>query len=257
MIAKTLLSLLPVFFGLAQSEDPQWQLVWSDEFDDQGKPDPARWGYQLGDLHKNNELQYYRRENAWVEDGQLVIESRKESFEGMNYTSASLQTRQTANWLYGKVEVRAKLPTGRGMWPAIWMLGTNISEVGWPGCGEIDIMENVGFDADRIHANIHTAAYNHVAKTGKGNSILVDAPFQQFHVYSVEWFPDRIDFFVDQRHYFTFRNEGTGFATWPFDKPQFLIINAAVGGWGAQEGMDDSIFPQRFFIDYVRVYAAR
>lgn len=242
--------------GLSPERDG-WTLVWSDEFEEEGLPDPGRWSYEEGFI-RNEELQYYTRarpENARVEDGHLVIEARRESYREGEYTSASLTTRGKASWRYGRVEVRAKLPTGRGMWPAIWMLGTNIDEVGWPECGEIDIMENVGFDPDRIHANVHTEAFNHVLGTNKGASIEVPDPHADFHVYAIEWFPDHIDFFVDDRRYFTFENNGGGTAEWPFDRPHYLIINAAIGGgWGGQQGVDDSIFPQRYYVDYVRVY---
>jgi beta-glucanase (GH16 family) len=135
------------------------------------------------------------------------------------------------------------------------MLGTNIDAVGWPECGEIDIMEYVGFAPDTIHANIHTEAFNHVDGTAKGSSIHVEAPDEAFHTYAIEWTPDKIDFFVDEQNYFTFENTGEGIAEWPFDQPFYLILNAAVGGsWGGQEGIDDAIFPQPYRIDYVRVY---
>lgn len=235
----------------------EWRLVWADEFDYTGLPDIQKWDYEVGFI-RNNEKQYYtlrRLENARVEDGMLIIEARKESYKGAEYTSASLISRGSGEWTYGRVEVRAKLPTGKGMWPAIWMLGTNIDTVGWPKCGEIDIMENVGFDPERIHGNIHTLAYNHVKKTNKGNSIIVAKPYENFYVYAIEWYPDRIDFFVDDRKYFTFKNEGKGVDVWPYDQPQYLILNIAVGGsWGGQQGIDDRIFPQRMLIDYVRVY---
>ena len=234
----------------------RWELVWADEFDYQGVPDPARWTYEEGFI-RNNEKQFYTRrpENARVENGTLVIEARKEKFQNAEYTSASVTTSGKASWRYGRIEVRAKLPSGRGMWPAIWTLGTNIKQVGWPECGEIDIMENVGFDPDTIHGNVHTKAFNHVMGTNKGARIHVPNPHQDFHVYAVEWFPNRIDFFVDGRMYFTFENTGGGTAEWPFNQEQYLILNTAIGGaWGGQRGIDDSVFPQRFLIDYVRVY---
>lgn len=146
-----------------------WELSWADEFEYEGLPDSSKWSYENGYI-RNNELQYYtkrRSKNARVENGTLIIEFRKDNYSGHSYTSASLHTRNKAEWQYAKIEVRAKLPTGRGMWPAIWMLGTNIDEVGWPACGEIDIMENVGFDPDVVHANIHTEAYNHTKGTNK------------------------------------------------------------------------------------------
>ena len=250
-----------------------WKLVWSDEFDKPGLPDSSKWTYEVGFI-RNNEQQFYtqaRTENARIEDGKLVIEARKEQFKNPNYdptakgkgtrnrefaqyTSASLTTRGKASWTYGRIEVRAKLPSGRGTWPAIWTLGTNRT-AGWPACGEIDIMEFVGYEPDIIHANIHTKKYNHVLKTGKGNKLTVTKASEEFHTYAVEWFPDHMDFFVDNQKYFTFKNEGTGSDVWPYDKDQYLILNLAIGGsWGGQKGIDDAIFPQRYYIDYVRVY---
>lgn len=238
-------------------EAPGWELVWSDEFDRDGLPDPEKWDYEEGFI-RNEEKQYYTRaraENARVEGGVLVIEGRKEPYENAEYTSASLITKGKAEWTYGRFEVRAKLPTGRGTWPAIWMLGANIDEVGWPTCGEIDIMENVGFDPTTIHANIHTHAYNHVLRTNRGDKVTVEAPSEEFHVYTAEWTPERIDFYVDDTRYFHFANEGTGPAAWPFDQPHYLILNLAIGGlWGGLRGIDDEAFPHRYEIDYVRVY---
>ncbi len=243
-----------------QPEDPQWQLSWSDEFNGSGLLDSAKWNYEEGFI-RNQEKQYYTRarvENARQEDGCLVIESRKEDFKDGHYTSASVITAGRQSFLYGRIEVRAKLPTGKGTWPAIWMLGDSIRQIGWPACGEIDIMENVGYDPQRIHANIHTTAYNHVKKTGKGASILADKPWETFHLYALEWYEDRLEFFFDNHHYFTFKNEGTGSEVWPFDKPHYLILNTAIGGaWGGQQGIDDAIFPQKFLIDYVRIYTQK
>jgi beta-glucanase (GH16 family) len=252
-----------------------WQLVWSDEFERDGLPDPAKWSYEEGFV-RNRELQYYtagRPQNARVENGQLIIESRREQFpnpryradaperrwqerrEHADYTSASLTTRGRADWTYGRIEVRAKLPSGRGTWPAIWMLGTNISEVGWPACGEIDIMEYVGHDPGVVHAYVHTRGYNHTRGNGRGTRIALPNAEKEFHVHALEWTPERLDFFVDDRKFYTLENDGTGVDSWPFDAPHYLILNLAIGGaWGGQQGIDDSIFPQRYSIDYVRVY---
>jgi beta-glucanase (GH16 family) len=258
-----------IFLALAllagSTHGDEWKLVWSDEFDVDGRPDPAKWGFEEGFV-RNHEAQFYTPKNARVERGVLVIEAHKEHLAGpatrkgrgraeAEYTSASLTTKGKAAWTYGKVEVRAKLPTGRGTWPAIWLLGQDIDKAGWPKCGEIDVMENVGFDPDTIHVNIHTERYNHVRKTNKGAQLKVEKPYANFHVYAIEWSPKAIDFFVDDRKVFTFENEGTGPASWPFDRPHFLILNVALGGdWGGQKGMDDAIFPQRMEVDYVRIY---
>ena len=255
----------------------EWSLVWSDEFNHDGPPDTGKWSHEEGFI-RNRELQYYTSSpaNARVADGTLIIEARKERHQNASYnpndkpgrranwrrtrefadyTSASLITRGKASWRYGRIEVRAKLPTGRGMWPAIWLLGDDIGTVGWPACGEIDVMEYVGFDPDTIHANVHTRKYNHVQKTSKGAKIVIPKPYEDFHVYVVEWDANRITIFVDNKKYFCFVNEGTGTDAWPFDKKLYLILNIAVGGdWGGRHGIDDGIFPQRMTVDYVRVY---
>ncbi len=235
---------------------PGWTLVFADEFDTAGVLDPAKWGHEIGYI-RNDEKQYYtsRSENARAEGGNLVIEGRKEVYQSYGYTSASINTLGRFEFLYGRVEVRAKLPTGNGAWPAIWMLGTNRLQAGWPACGEIDIMENVGFDPLRIHASVHTAAYNHTIGTQKTAIVTIANPWEDFHVYAMEWYADHIDVFVDGQKYFTFRNEGTGSRAWPFDKPQYLLVNLAIGGsWGGQKGIDDSRFPHRYLVDYVRIY---
>ncbi len=244
--------------GQETSENSGPKLVWSDEFDYEGLPDPAKWNYEEGML-RNNEAQFYTREderNARVRDGFLTIEARKDEDGRAAYSSASLITFGKKTFRYGRIEVRAKVPVGKGTWPAIWMLGENIGEVDWPACGEIDIMENVGFDSLRVHGNIHTEAFNHVKNTNKGNSILVEKPWETFHVYSVDWRADSIQFFVDDQKYFTYvKPENATLAEWPFDNPHYLILNLAIGGgWGGQQGIDDSRFPHQFIIDYVRVY---
>ncbi|MGV3617485.1 MAG: glycoside hydrolase family 16 protein [Fimbriimonas sp.] len=233
-----------------------WKLAWSDEFDKAGRPDPAKWGYETGFI-RNNEAQFYtkdRSENARIEGGKLVIEARKDNFENHPISSASLHTSGKKEFKYGKFEIRAKLPKGRGTWPAIWMLGNDIEKVGWPKCGELDIMEHVGFDPNKVHFNIHTKAYNHVRKTGKGAAIDFPTP-EEWHVYGMEWYPDRVDFFLDGKKTFSFAKEKDDKDVWPFDKPHYLIINLAIGGgWGGEKGVDDGIFPARYEIDYVRYY---
>jgi beta-glucanase (GH16 family) len=234
-----------------------WTLVFADEFDHAGSLDGSKWGYELGYI-RNGEKQFYtsRPENVRIEDGTLVIEARKEPWQGFGYTSASVNTMGRFQFTYGRVEVRAKIPTGAGTWPAAWMLGVNRSEVGWPTCGEIDIMENVGFDPRRIVGTIHTAAYNHTKGTQKSANVELQAPWEDFHLYAMEWYPDHLDIFVDGQKYFTFTNDGSDDTkTWPFNKPQYLLLNLAIGGsWGGQQGIDDTTFPHRYVIDYVRIY---
>ncbi len=250
-----------------------WQLVWSDEFDRAGLPDPARWGYEEGFV-RNEEAQYYTRgrlENARIENSLLIIEARREPFRNPLHqpdsddwrlsrasatcTSASISTQHKASWTYGRFEVRAQLPRGRGVWPAAWMLGTNIETVNWPRCGEIDIMEYVGYQPDTIHATMHAAEFDAPHRVHMGSNTIVPAPYDAFHVYAIEWDHERIACFVDDRLYYTFVNDGKGEDSWPFDAPQYLILNLAIGGgWGGREGIDDAIFPQRYLVDYVRVY---
>lgn len=241
--------------------DPtRWKLVWSEEFDKAGQPDPTVWSREEGYL-RNKEAQYYtadRPENARVENGKLVIEARSDNWEGKPITSASVLTRGKKTFLYGRIEVRAKIPTGRGTWPAIWLLGEDVKKVGWPACGEIDIMENVGFDPAKIHGNVHCAAYNHMKKNNKGNTLPADAPWEGFHTYAIEWYQDRIEFFYDDTRYFVYKKESDDPAAWPFAKPEYLILNFAVGGaWGGSKGIDEKLLPQRFEIDYVRYYQAK
>jgi beta-glucanase (GH16 family) len=235
-----------------------YQQVWSDEFDYNGLPDSTKWNYDVGgNGWGNNELEYYtskRSENARVENGNLVIEVRKESMMGMNYTSARLLTKGKMSWQYGKIEVRAKLPRGRGTWPAIWMLG-DTNPLKWPDDGEVDIMEHVGFDQGVIHGSIHCKKYNWPAGTQKTATIPIMDCSDSFHVYTIEWDKAAIKLSVDSTTYISFSNEHSGYDAWPFDNKLFLILNIAVGGnWGGQQGVDDSIWPQQMLIDYVRVY---
>ncbi|MTI21326.1 glycoside hydrolase family 16 protein [Fulvivirga sp. RKSG066] len=246
-----------------QQDEGEGQLVWSDEFDYQGQPNSNLWDYSIGDGCPtlcgwgNNELQYYtsNNKNIRVADGKLIIEAHKENVNGKSYSSARINSKNKGDWKYGTIEVKAKLPEGRGTWPAIWMLPTNWSYGGWPKSGEIDIMEHVGYDQGNIHGTVHTEAYNHLLGTQKGDSIELASASEKFHIYSVNWSPEKIDFLVDGEVYNTFTNDETGSAAWPFDQPFYLIMNIAVGGnWGGKHGIDDSIWPQHMEIDYVRVY---
>ena len=235
--------------------------VWQDEFDYSGKPDPKKWSYALGDHGwGNNELENYtdRSENARVENGNLIIEAIKEKSGKRDYSSARLVTKEKGDFLYGKFEIKAKLPKGLGTWPAIWMLATSntYGNKGWPDNGEIDIMEHVGFDQNKIHGNIHTKAFNHSIGTNKGNNVLIDKASDAFHIYGCEWTPDFVAILVDGNEYFRFTKESSyQWQQWPFDKPFHFLLNIAVGGnWGGQKGVDDSVFPQKMEVDYIRVY---
>lgn len=241
-----------------------YDLVWSDEFDYEGFPDESKWGYDVGGSGwGNNELQYYTKgENVAVKDGYLTIEARKEEYEGMNYTSSRLITKGKGDWLYGKVEVKAKLPSGLGTWPAIWMLPTDWEYGGWPASGEIDIMEHVGYDQDVVHATVHTQSYYHGIGTQKGASKRVEGVSDDFHVYSIEWLPDKIMGYVDGELYYTFDpnqyKSTPTFKEWPFDKRFHLLLNIAFGGnWGGAQGIDENIFPTQMVVDYVRVYQSK
>eukprot|EP00928_Gymnodinium_smaydae_P082579 TRINITY_DN65903_c0_g1_i1.p1 TRINITY_DN65903_c0_g1~~TRINITY_DN65903_c0_g1_i1.p1 ORF type:complete len:415 (+),score=27.52 TRINITY_DN65903_c0_g1_i1:40-1284(+) len=239
--------------------DPD-HLVWSDEFDYTGPPDPQKWSFDIGGHgFGNNELQYYTdsKENAWVENNTLRIRAVKEPFENRSYTSAKLFTKGFASWQYGRVEVRLKLPTARGSWPAAWMLPFNSYLGDWPKCGEIDIMEHVGMDTGNVHGTVHTDSYNHMRGTQVGR--VVPLSLTEWHTYGIIWTPDGIDFVVDGKRYHHFPNDKRGdTATWPFDQPFYLILNIAVGGdWGGQKGVDADAFSgdgQTLEVSWVRVY---
>ncbi|MBL7833922.1 MAG: glycoside hydrolase family 16 protein [Cyclobacteriaceae bacterium] len=235
------------------------RLVWSDEFSNPGAPDTSKWSYDLGGHGwGNNELQYYTNDarNVRVENGNLVIEARKDSFENKAYTSSRIISKHKGDWLYGRIEVRARLPKGKGTWPAIWMLSTDWKYGDWPASGEIDIMEHVGYDPEVVHGTIHTEAYNHVKQTQKEGKITVTGAQDDFHIYAVDWREDKMEFFVDNKLYHTVeRDPKDDFKGWPFDQKFHLLMNIAVGGnWGGKEGVDESIWPQQMIVDYVRVY---
>lgn len=247
---------------------PGYRVVWADEFDVDGLPDPTRWTYDtdrnaLG--WYNHELQYYalaRPENSQVAGGSLLITARKEDLStaglkdwgGQGYSSARLVTRGNAQWTYGFVEIRAKLPCGRGSWPALWTLSAPPQQA-WPDDGELDIMEHVGFDPGVIHATAHTLSYNHTRNNARHATTTVADACTAFHKYQLTWTANQIKVGVDDRNYYQYSNDGSGNSEWPFDSPQYLIFNIAVGGdWGGQRGVDDSIFPIQMAVDYARVY---
>ncbi|CDR30859.1 Beta-glucanase precursor [Acholeplasma oculi] len=243
-----------------------YELVWSDEFDYEGLPDSTKWNYDVGGHGwGNNELQFYTStQNASVSNGILTIEARKEDYPSTenkthSWTSARMVTRNKGDFKWGRIEVSAKLPTGKGTWPAIWMLPTNWSYGDWPNSGEIDIMEHVGYDQNKIHASIHTEAYNHVKGTQKSGQKVIPTASTEFHVYSVEWFPDQMIFSIDGEPYFTF--DPFRFVSepknrhWPFDRKFHLLLNIAIGGnWGAAQGMDPDLNYAKMEVDYVRIY---
>jgi beta-glucanase (GH16 family) len=235
------------------------KLVWSDEFNSGTRPDTTKWAYDIGTGSNgwgNNEAQYYTGDstNARIENGSLIIEARKESKGGKGYTSARLLTQGKASWTYGRIEIRAKLPKGVGTWPAIWMLGDNINTVGWPTCGEIDIMEHVGKEQDMVLWSTHSKLNNWSLGTQKTNKSIIDGVSTAFHIYKIEWSKDYIQFFVDDKLYYTSPNEGKGADYFPFNSPQFLLLNVAVGGTLGGPTINDAIFPCRMEVDYVRVY---
>ena len=236
-----------------------WKLVWGDEFNYDGLPDSAKWGYNVGGKGwGNNELQYYTNadtNNAVVHNGILHITAAKTQKENNAYTSARLITKNKGDWTNGKIEVRAKLPAGRGLWPAIWMLPADWAYGDWPKSGEIDMMEHVGFKKDSVFFSIHTESFNHSIGTQKTKGIKINDPYTSFHVYAIEWDQNKIDFLLDDSSVFSYFNSGIGYKEWPFDKRFHLLLNIAVGGnWGGQKGVDENIFPATMMIDYVRVY---
>ena len=252
-----------------------WELVWSDEFD-KGPLDADKWSIEEWPARKvNDEDQTYtnRSKNIHVADGHLVIDAFKEDFNNAAYTSGRVHSSGKADFLYGRFEVRAKLPAGKGSWPAIWMLpsdpyvySTTCTEGedwqgssscnAWPNSGEIDIMEHVGYQMGHIHGTVHNEAYYWAKWEQRKGRILLDDVDSAFHIYAIEWSPERIDAFVDDSLYFSYINENNGWRTWPYDKPFHLIMNIAVGGaWGrAGGGIDDDIFPLQMLVDYARVY---
>ena len=247
-----------------------YELVWSDEFRYSGKPDPDKWNYETGFIRNLEEQIYTRRsKNVRVKNGKLELVALKENYKNRrynpeiqnyryntasaDYTSGSITTKDKFEFQYGRVEVRAKLPEGQGVWPAIWTLGANFEEIEYPYAGEIDIMEHVGVEPDSIHATVHFPWENRIGIKSNGGSIKIDDVSENFHVYSVSWDRDKIEFLVDNSVYHTFKINDAGKEHNPFRKPFYLILNLALGGNWAGE-VDPEIFPQKFLIDYVRVY---
>jgi beta-glucanase (GH16 family) len=254
--------------SLTQKMDgDNWELVWSDEFDGQGLPDTTKWSYNIGDWGwGNNEPQYYtesKLKNARQEDGNLIIEAHKND-DGNAWSSARLSTQGKQSFLYGKIEFRAKVPVGRGTWAAGWLLGNAYrDEISWPYCGEIDVLECVGYEIDDStgnginHATCHTRAFYFKQGNQIGNEIAVNNMDSEFHTYAVEWYPDVIYGLLDGERYFTY-DKNADDLEWPFFNPQNIILNLAVGGgWGGAKGIDPQWENHQYILDYVRVYELR
>lgn len=231
-------------------------LLWSDEFNYSGSPNSSKWNYNIGRGDNgwgNGEAQYYtnRLENVKVENGHLTITAKKENYEGANYTSTRLLTQGKFDFTYGTVEIRAKLPQGGGTWPALWLLGSNINAVGWPACGEIDIMEHVGNNQGKIQSAMHTPS-SYGGTINHGSQYLDDVS-SEFHVYSLEWTSEKMVFSVDDVVHYTYNPSTKDSSTWPFDANQFIILNIAMGG-GFGGDIDSNFISSTMVIDYVRVY---
>jgi beta-glucanase (GH16 family) len=240
------------------------KIVWSDEFDEGTTPDTSKWTFDVGNWGwGNNELQYYtvnRAENARIEQGNLIIEARKNDMS-QKWTSARLTTRGKTAFIFGRIEFRAMVPPNKGNWAAGWTLGDSyVDEISWPYCGEIDILESVGYEMDDetgngiAHASAHCGAYYFKLMNQPTGTINVSKMHQEFHTYAVDWSPEGIIAYVDDIEYFRYEDTSNEL-TWPFDKAQNIILNLAMGGgWGGLQGMDESVNTQKMIVDYVRVY---
>ena len=257
------LAILLVAFKIASfSQGFSDTLIWSDEFNTPGTtlPDDSKWGYEAVPPHTyNNEAQNYtykRIENSRVENGYLVIQARLDHYQGYPISSARLSTNGKCDWLYGRIEVNAKLPINKnGTWPAIWMLPTDWVYGSWPSSGEIDIMEEVGYDPNVIHASAHSNAYNVAHGNQKTAVKTINDCTTAFHDYTLEWTPSDLKFYIDSVLYLTAPNQHLGWTKWPYDQRNYLILNLAIGGsWGGINGVDSTQFPDSMSIDYVRVY---
>lgn len=246
-----LVIILSINFCFAQKAEKK--LVWEENFDG-NQLDEKNWNFETGDGCPdvcgwgNNEKELYTNKNHQVKNGKLSIEARK---EGAIYTSSRITTKTKKEFLYGRIEVKAKLPLGKGLWPAFWMLGSNIKEVGWPRCGEIDILEYIGKTPHVLLTSLHT-------QDSHGNTIntkktIIPKIEKGFHTYAIDWTKDKIEFFIDKKLIYIFQPEVKNENTWPYNHPFFLILNLAIGGNLGGE-VDDVIFPQKFEIDYIKVY---
>lgn len=237
----------------AFSQKTDRKLVWEENFD--GKTlNEKNWNFEIGNGCPNcgwgnNERQLYSKENHQLVDGNLIITAKK---NGDQYSSTRITTKGKKEFQYGYIEARAKLPVGQGIWPAFWMLGSNIDKVGWPKCGEIDILEYVGREPDMVFTSLHTQdSHGNTVNTKKTKFEDIE---EGFHTYAVDWNQDKMDFYVDGNLVYTFQPENKTEAIWPFNQPYYILVNMAIGGNFGGPEVDDSIFPQEFIIDYIRVY---
>lgn len=251
MKAKFTLLFLLILISCAKKQ----QLVWEENFDGD-QLDIAHWNFELGDGCPelcgwgNGESQIYTKKNHRLENGHLIITAKKN--HDSLYSSSRITTKSKKEFQYGRMEIRARFPLGKGLWPAIWMLGSNISDVGWPLCGEIDIVEYVGREPNIVFTSLHTAdSFGNTKNTRKD---LIEGIEEGFHLYAMVWNRDKIDFYIDNQLFYSFSPENKTAKIWPFDQPFYFIVNLAIGGNFGGKEIDDSIFPQEFVIDYIKVY---
>ena len=233
-----------------------WRLIWQDEFDSP-QLDRSKWDLDIGYTGESNaELEIYtdRQENLRLENSLLIIEARQEQYQGYRYTSARLKTQGLHSWTYGRVEASIKIPYGQGLWPAFWMLGENVATVGWPDCGEIDIMENIGKTPADVRGTLHGPGY--CRDDGIfADFTLIDGKFaDDFHIFALDWEPNRLHWYVDGTKYHTLTSDDVP-GKWVFNHPFFLILNVAVGGFWPGYPDETTGFPQFMYVDYVRVYS--
>jgi beta-glucanase (GH16 family) len=248
------------FIAATPPVDKNWSFVstptWADEFDYTGTPDTSKWTYDLGGGGwGNSELEDYTKaaSNVSVANGVLTITARKENIGGMNYSSARMVSKGAGSLTYGRIEIKAQLPAGRGTWPALWMLPDTYAYGAWPASGEVDIMEMVGFDPNNVHFSAHNQTY--FAGNAKTSTMNIPTASTAYHLYREDWTPYAIRGYYDNVLVFTYVNTGGGPSVWPYDQKFHLLMNIAIGGsWGGTDGVDDSIFPVTMQIDYVRFY---
>ena len=238
---------------------PGYTMLWSDEFSASGL-EPNSWNYEIGNGSNgwgNHELEYYTSspKNCFLSGGNLVVEARKEPVGGFNYTSSRITTQNKKTFKFGRIDIRAKLPVSKGMWPALWMLGSNITSAGWPACGEMDIMELIGTNPDRVRSTMHWQSAGGAHSSKGADYFLLSGDYSlQFHVFSMVWEKDMIKNYVDDKLILTITNADLNISNNPFNAEQFFIFNVAVGGDWPGPPDANTLFPQRMFVDYVRVF---